>query len=191
MAGYFDAPEETAAALDGDGWLHTGDLGVLDAGYLSVVGRKKELIVTEGGKNIAPAPLERTLRESPGIAEAVVVGDRRPCLIALITLDPEVMLARAHAAKLGCASYHDLACHPEVRRWVGAAVDTANTGRARAEQLRGFALLPAPLSRERGELTATLKVRRREVMERYAALIDATYAASALRRDAGVADEEG
>lgn len=190
MAGYFDAPEATAEIIDGEGWLHTGDLGALDAGYLSVVGRKKELIITDGGKNIAPAALERTLRESPGIAEAVMVGDRRPCLIALITLDLDAMLPKAQVAKLGCTSYHELVCHPEVRRWVAAAVETANGGRARAEQLRGFALLPAPLSRERGELTATLKVRRHQVIQRYASLIEATYATSALRRDAELEEDE-
>lgn len=190
MAGYHDAPEHTEAVLDDNGWLHTGDLGVLDAGFLSVVGRKKELIITDGGKNVAPAPIERTLRELPEIAEAVVVGDRRPCLIALITLDEEVLQGRAQAAKLGCSTYHDLVCHPEVRRGVAAAVDTANEGRTRAEQLRGFALLPAPLSRAEGELTATLKVRRREVIERYAALVDATYETAARRRDGEVADAE-
>ena len=190
MRGYMDAPEATAAILDADGWLHTGDLGVLDDGYLSVVGRKKEIIITDGGKNVSPAAIEGSLRARPEIAEAVVVGDRRPCLIALITLDDGVVGPRAEAAKLGCTTYQDLVCNPEIRRWIADAVEVANEGRSRAERVRGFAILPAPLSRERGELTATLKVRRSEVRARYASLIDATYATLSLRREAEVLDDD-
>lgn len=176
MRGYFRDAAMTGAALDGEGWLHTGDLGELEGGFLRIVGRKKSIIVTTAGKNISPAPIEQALVREPEIASAVVVGDARPYLAVLIVIDEAQVMARAREAGLGCRGYQDLICHPEVRAWVQAGIDRVNEGRTRAEQLRAFALLPAPLTRERGELTATLKVRRTHVQAIYADLIEATYA---------------
>ncbi len=169
--GYYRDPEGTAEALT-EGWLHSGDLGALDAdGYLTITGRKKEILITSGGKNITPKNIEAALKNHPLISEAVLIGDRRHYLTALITLDPE-----------GCARFakdHGLTVDPytapEVRAAVQSAVDDVNSRLARVETVKKFCILPSAFTVETGELTPTLKVKRRKVYERYADQIEAMY----------------
>jgi long-chain acyl-CoA synthetase len=174
FAGYWRNFEATTAALV-DGWLHTGDLGVLDEdGFLSITGRKKDIIITSGGKNIAPANLENDLRQSRWISYAVVYGDRRPYPVALLTLDPEEILpwARAHGLP---ADLTALAGHPDVLALVGEVVDEVNARYARALQIKRFAILDRDLSQESGELTPTLKVKRAVVHRNHGTLFDTLY----------------
>ncbi|MCB2224035.1 MAG: AMP-dependent synthetase/ligase [Actinobacteria bacterium] len=169
--GYYDDPEATAAALAG-GWLATGDLGSLDGdGYLTITGRKKDLIVTAGGKNVSPQNLEGAIEEHPLIGDAVVVGDGRSHLAALLFLDPDA--AAAWAADRGAEG--PLHLSPEVREEVAAAVDACNEGRAPVEHVRAFRIMPRPLTIEEGELTGTLKVRRDVVTDHFAAEIEGLY----------------
>jgi long-chain acyl-CoA synthetase len=173
--GYHRDPDATDEALDGEGWLHTGDLGMLDAeGFLHITGRKKDLIITSSGKNITPVNIESLLRDSRSIAEAVVFGDNRPYLVALITLDGE---ASAHLAqRLGVANDGAvLARHPDVRAAIAAEVDAVNAKLARIEQVKRFAILHRDLSQDAGELTPTLKVKRAVVYEKYADVFAALY----------------
>jgi long-chain acyl-CoA synthetase len=174
FAGYWRNFEATTATLV-DGWLHTGDLGVLDEdGYLTITGRKKDIIITSGGKNIAPANLENDLRQSRWISYAVVYGDRRPYPVALLTLDPEEILpwARAHGLP---ADLTALADHPDVLALVGEVVDAVNARYARALQIKRFAILDRDLSQETGELTPTLKVKRAVVHRNHGTLFDTLY----------------
>jgi long-chain acyl-CoA synthetase len=189
MKGYYRDPERTAEAIDGDGWLHTGDLGELDGdGYLRIVGRKKELIITAGGKNISPANIEYLLQQHPLIGQASVVGDRRPYLTALLVLDPEAALAWARVRGIEVGSLAELAGHSEVLLEVQRAVDEANSHLARVEQVRRWRLLPAEWTVESGELTPTMKVKRRVIVDRYAREIDELYAAGG---GAGADREQG
>jgi long-chain acyl-CoA synthetase len=172
--GYFKEPEATAEALV-DGWLHSGDLGKLDErGNLVITGRKKEILITAGGKNIAPKNIENALKEHALVGEAVVIGDRRKYLTVLLVLDPTA-LAR-FAKERGIAAATDA---PEVRAELQRAVDEVNTHLARVETVKKFAVLPQPFSIEGTELTPTLKVKRKVVYEKYAREIDAMYAGDA------------
>ncbi len=175
MRGYHDLPEETAETIDPQGWLHTGDIGELHDGYLSITDRKKDLLITSTGKNIAPQPLERRLELCEGIAHAMVVGDGRPYLVALIALDEAAMLARSREEGLGCKRLSDLVRHPRILQIVQGHVDALNADLASYEAIRRFALLDVPLSIAGGDLTPTGKVRRRDVAARLAARIDALY----------------
>jgi long-chain acyl-CoA synthetase len=175
--GYYKNPEATAEALV-DGWLHTGDVGELDAdGYLRITGRKKDIIITAGGKNITPANIESEIKQSPLVSRFVVVGDRRPYLVALVTLDAE------EVAKLGASDPEvgtDEAGWPQsarLRTLIGEHIDRVNEQLARVEQVKRFAILPHDLSQEAGELTPTLKVKRNVVVERYADEVERLYAA--------------
>ena len=173
FAGYFKDPVSTAETLV-DGWLHTGDIGELNAdGYLHITDRKKDLIITAGGKNISPTNIEDALRSSL-IANPVVIGDRRPYISALLALDMSVLQAFAARHGLGAPS-HELVSHPlvlgEVQQWV----DTVNRNLANVEQVRRWALLPSEFS-VGVELTPTFKVRRKVVAERYAMQIEELYA---------------
>ena len=176
MKGYFNRPEETAAALR-DGWLHTGDIGHLDAdGYLTITDRKKDIIVTSGGKNIAPAPIELRLKESPLVAEAVLVGDRRKFPAALIV--PDFVMLEEHLREEGGASgsREQLVARADVLAMYQAVLDDINLHLAQFEKVKRFALLPKEMTVEGGELTPTLKIRRKIVEQHWAGVIEQLYA---------------
>ncbi len=172
--GYYKNEEATRETLV-DGWLHTGDLGEIDAdGFLKITGRKKDIIITAGGKNITPANIEAEVKQHPLVSQCVVIGDRRPYLVALVTLDPEEAVS--------FAAQHDLpqdpvalASNPEVRREIEAHLDEINQKFARVEQVKKIAILPRDLSQESGELTPTLKVKRSVVADKYANEIESLY----------------
>jgi long-chain acyl-CoA synthetase len=171
--GYYKEPEATAEALE-DGWLHSGDLGAFDAdGFLTITGRKKDILITAGGKNVAPKNIEAALKSHRLVGEAVVVGDRRKFLSAILTLDPEAAAAFAEERGLDAARLADA---PSVRGEIQRAIDAVNAELARVEQVKKFTILERPLSIEGGELTPTLKVKRKVVNEKYAAQIEAMYA---------------
>ncbi|HEX8157523.1 MAG TPA: long-chain fatty acid--CoA ligase [Solirubrobacteraceae bacterium] len=175
FSGYFNDEEATSEALV-DGWLHSGDLGELDGdGYLRITGRKKDLIITSSGKNISPSNIESTIAQSRWISQAVVYGDRRPYLTALLTLDPDQ--AEALAAKVGASDPDPaaLAKHEGVRAELQSTVDEANRRFARIAQVKRFTILERDLSQEHEELTPTLKVKRNVVYERYGDRFAALY----------------
>jgi long-chain acyl-CoA synthetase len=175
--GYLNLPQKTADLIDPGGWLHTGDIGSLDAdGFLSVVDRKKELIITSGGENISPAAIENLLVAHPLVGQALAFGDRRPHVVALLTLDGEVVPAWARARGIETGSLAELADHPAVLAAVGEAVTAANARLARVQQVKAWRLLPVEWSAESEELTPTLKLKRRIVHAKYADVIDALYA---------------
>jgi long-chain acyl-CoA synthetase len=170
---YYKNPDATTEAKEGE-WLHTGDLGRLDDdGFLYITGRKKDIIITAGGKNITPANLENGLKQNRWISQAVVVGDRRPYLVALITLDPEE--APAFAAEHGIP-VEELHESDAMRAEVQKAVDGVNAHVGRVEQIKKFAILDHDLSQETGELTPTLKVKRNVVNEKFADVVERLYA---------------
>jgi long-chain acyl-CoA synthetase len=176
MRGYFHRPEETSAVLR-DGWFHTGDVGTVDAdGYLSITDRKKEIIVTSGGKNVAPQPIESAFRTHPLVAEAVLIGERRPYLSLLIVPDFERLARTVPGTGLKTGgSTSDVAAaleRREVRALYQAVVDAINPRLAQFERIKRFALLPRELSMAEGELTPTLKVKRRVIDERYREVIE-------------------
>jgi long-subunit acyl-CoA synthetase (AMP-forming) len=173
--GYFRQPEGTAELIDPDGWLHTGDVGELDGDeYLKIVDRKKELIITSSGKNLSPANIEGLLKEHPLVGQALVYGDNRPYVVALIVLDHE--LAPAWAAGNGLpGDLATLAGHEQVLAELQLAVDAANQRLARIEQVKRFEVLPVEWTAESEELTPTLKLRRRVIHAKYADHIDALY----------------
>jgi long-chain acyl-CoA synthetase len=175
--GYYRQPEATAALLDEDGWLRTGDVGAIDdAGYLRIIDRKKELIITAGGKNVSPANIEGLLKEHPLVGQALAFGDRRPYVVALIVLDHEVAPGWARQRGIADVSLAALAEHPLVVEEVQHAVEAANQRLARIEQVKRFRVLPAEWTAESEELTPTLKLKRRVVHGKYAPEIDALYA---------------
>jgi long-subunit acyl-CoA synthetase (AMP-forming) len=160
FAGYYKDPEATAAAFTEDGWFRTGDVGELDEdGFLKITDRKKDLIITAGGKNIAPQNLENALKSSRFVSQALVVGDRRPYVTALITLEWTEVAASGRAAE----------------ELVQELVDDVNRDRVRVEQIKRFTILPRDFSQEEGEITPTLKLRRRIVQEHFAREIDGLY----------------
>ena len=174
--GYLNRPDLTADLIDTDGWLHTGDIGKLDDdGFLSVVDRKKELIITAGGENIAPAAIEGLLVAHPLIGQALAYGDRRKYVVALLTLDGEVAPAWAKARGIDSGSLAGLAADPVVLAEVSAAVAAANERLARVQQVKQWQLLPVEWTAETEELTPTLKLRRRVVHAKYADVLDTLY----------------
>jgi long-chain acyl-CoA synthetase len=177
--GYYKNAEATQSTLEGEErWLHTGDLGRLDEdGFLYITGRKKDIIITAGGKNITPANLENGLKQSRWISQAVVVGDRRPYLVALLTLDPEEAPALAEQLGLEDSDVAAMANDARVRAEIQKTVDEVNSHVGPVEQIKRFAILDHDLSQETGELTPTLKVKRNVVHEKYAPVVDEVYAA--------------
>jgi long-chain acyl-CoA synthetase len=172
--GYYKNPEATKETIV-DGWLHTGDIGELDSdGYLKITGRKKDIIITAGGKNITPANLEAEIKQSQWVSQCVVIGDRRPFLVALVTLDPEEVVKLAEERGWS-KDPGEIAKNPEMRALIQEHIDQLNQKFARVEQVKKFEILPADLSQEGGELTPTLKVKRNVVAAKYERDIEALY----------------
>jgi long-chain acyl-CoA synthetase len=177
--GYHRRPDATAALIDADGWVHSGDIGTIDEdGFLRIVDRKKELIITSAGKNVAPSNIESLLKESPVVGHALAFGDDRPYVVAVLTLDGEVAPVVAKARGIEFTDLADLAAKPEIRAMVQTAVDSANARLSRPEQVKSFELLPTEWTAESEELTPTLKLKRRVVHAKYADVIDRLYGAS-------------
>jgi long-chain acyl-CoA synthetase len=175
--GYWNNEAATKEMIDEDGWLHTGDLGALDeGGFLAITGRKKDLIVTAAGKNVAPAVLEDRLRAHWLISECLVVGDAKPYIAVLVAADPETFAQwKADNSKPQTATVADMRDDPALRAEIQAAVDEANKAVSRAEAIKKFALLDQDFTEAGGQLTPTLKVRRHIIMEQYATQIAALY----------------
>ena len=173
MKGYYQMPDETAETLK-DGWLHTGDLGDIDdEGFIHLTGRKKDLIITAGGKNVSPGHLETTVMTSPVVAQCLVIGDRKPFVAALVTLDLED--ANAWLTSQGAkpaADLEELSKNPIVHTEVERIVNKANEGVSRAESIRKFEILPDEFTSENGMLTPSLKTRRKQIIDHYRKLID-------------------
>jgi long-chain acyl-CoA synthetase len=178
MSGYRNQPERTAEALDADGWLHTGDIGTIDEdGFLSIVDRKKEIIINAAGKNMSPANIEAALKSgSPLIGQAVCIGDGRPYNTALLVLDADFAPQWAQQNGLGERSFEELASEPAMVAAVQAGVDAANARLARVEQIKKFTIVPGDWQPGGDELTPTIKLKRRPIGEKYAEAIEAMYA---------------
>jgi long-chain acyl-CoA synthetase len=173
--GYYKNEEATRETIV-NGWLHTGDIGEIEPdGFIKITGRKKDIIITAGGKNITPANLENEIKQHPLVSQCVVVGDRKPYLVALVTLDPEDAVAYAKEHGLP-EDPEQLARNPEILKAIEAHVDTINEKFARVEQVKKVAILPRDLSQETGELTPTLKVKRAVVASKHEQEIEALYA---------------
>jgi long-chain acyl-CoA synthetase len=174
--GYLQADGTIASATDGEGWLPTGDIGTIDEdGFLTITDRKKELIITSAGKNIAPTRIENLMRAHPLVGYAVAIGDRRPYVTALVVLDEEAPVWTRNRG-LGELTYAEATRHPAVIAEVQKAVDTANEMLSRPESVKRFTILASPWTAESGELTPKLSLRRAVISQRYADLIDAMYA---------------
>ncbi|MCB0878746.1 MAG: long-chain fatty acid--CoA ligase, partial [Thermoleophilia bacterium] len=185
--GYYENEAATKEILTDDGWLHTGDIGDFDReGFLYITDRKKDLIVTAGGKNIAPANIENALKSTQYVSGAFAFGDKKPYVTALITLDPDEIKSFAEANGLENDLFK-LVAEPKVHELVQAAVDHVNESVGRVEQVKRFRILPIDFTQETGELTPTLKLKRKVVTERYGEWIEAMYAADAAACD-GVTD---
>jgi long-chain acyl-CoA synthetase len=177
FAGYWGDEQATAAVIDQDGWFSTGDIGELDEdGYLSITGRKKEILVTSAGKNVAPAPLEDSIRAHPLVSQCIVVGDNRPYVAAMITLDAEAVpgwLAARH--RDATVTARELTEDPDVLDDLAQAVDRANLAVSRAEAIKRFVVLPEDFTEEAGQLTPTLKLRRTAILRDFAADVERLY----------------
>jgi len=175
FSGYLHNEAATREAVT-DGWLHTGDLGEVDAdGYLRIVGRKKEILINAGGKNLSPAKIENALKTSPYIKEAAAVADGRAFTSALIQIEGDLVGDWAMRRGLNYTSFEDLSAKPEVVKLIDGEVRRINDSLARVEQVHAFRLLPKELHQDDGEVTATQKIKRRVVYEKYAALIEDMY----------------
>jgi long-chain acyl-CoA synthetase len=186
FGGYYKDPEATAEVLTPDGWLLTGDIAEIDAdGFVTITDRKKDIIVTAGGKNVAPQNLENDLKTSKYVSQALVVGDRQPYIAALITLDPEAVPAWAaeHGLPIDLA---ELSQTPQVRELIQGVVDEVNADRSRYEQIKRFTILPRDFTMDDDELTPTLKLKRRVVADHFAAALDELYAGETLNEAAGL-----
>jgi len=176
FAGYFRNEAATRETIDPDGWLRTGDVGEIDAdGYLRITDRKKDLIITAGGKNISPSWIENRLKVSPYVREAIVIGDRQRYIVALIGIELDTVGDWAARQRLAYTTYQDLAERAEVQRLVAEWIEEVNRELAPVEQVKRFALLPKELDHEEGELTATQKVKRRAIALRFASLVEGLY----------------
>lgn len=173
---YFGDEAATREAIDAQGWLHSGDIGEFDAdGFLRITDRKKDILVTSGGKNVAPQNLENLLKGNKFVSQAFVYGDRRKYLTALITLNGEEIARWSGQSGIGESDPEALAAHPRVRALIEEWVSEVNRGLATFEQIKRFVILGKDFSQETGELTPTLKIRRKEVVKKYGALLDALY----------------
>jgi long-chain acyl-CoA synthetase len=180
--GYLQSDGRVEPAVDSDGWLATGDIGAFEPdGMLRITDRKKEMIITAGGKNIAPSRVESLLRAHPLIGYAAVIGDRRPYLTALLVLDEDTAPAWARAQGISAVDLAELAAHPMVRDELTAAVKEANSALSRPEQVKSFRVLGRPWGPASGELTPTLKLKRRVIEQRYAVEINDLYPTNATR----------
>jgi long-chain acyl-CoA synthetase len=177
FVGYYNNPDASKEALEGDRWFHTGDIGELDAdGYLRITGRKKELIVTAGGKNVAPAVLEDRLRAHPLISQSMVVGDQKPFIAALVTIDEEAFPDwKSKHNKPADASVADLADDEDLRAEVQSAIDDANRAVSHAEAIKAFRILPSDWTVESGYMTPSMKVKRNVVLKDFSADVEALY----------------
>jgi long-chain acyl-CoA synthetase len=174
--GYFKRPDATAESWDAEGWFHTGDIGEIDAdGFVRITDRKKDLLKTSGGKYVAPQNVENRLKTQPHISQAVLVGDNRKYCVALVTLDPDEVRRFAKTAGLGDLDPATLAAHPKVQELVKSEVDAVNQHLASYESIKYFRIVPHDFSQETGELTPSLKVKRKVVNQKYADLIDDMY----------------
>lgn len=179
MKGYYNNPEATAEVIDGDGWFHTGDIGEIDAdGYLRITDRKKEIIVNAYGKNVAPAPIENALKSSRYISQAVVIGDRRKFLTALVVPDLEALATWAKGQGIAETGAEALLADARVRELIAGEVAEVNEDLASYERIVGWELLPEEFTLEGGELTPTQKIKRRVIHEKYAAQIEGMYTAA-------------
>lgn len=175
FAGYYGAPEATRDVVI-DGWLHTGDVGELDDdGHLKITDRKKDIIITAGGKNIAPSELENSLKFSPYIKEAIVIGDRRKYVSCLIQIELENVAYWAQNNRIAYTNYKSLATHPEVRKLIQAEVGKTNSNFAQVEKIKKFVILDKELDQDDEELTATMKVKRANIEKKFKDLIESMY----------------
>jgi long-chain acyl-CoA synthetase len=173
--GYYKNPEATAETIE-DGWLFTGDVGEIDEdGYLKITDRKKDIIVTAGGKNITPQYIENKLKASSYINDAVVIGDKRKFISCLIMIDEDNVVKYAQDNKIQFSTYKDLTQSPEIVKLIQAEVDQVNETLSRVEQVKKFTILPKKLYEEDGEVTPTMKVKRKYVNEAFGDLIEAMY----------------
>lgn len=174
--GYLKDEAATRATIDADGWLHSGDIGRLDEdGFLEITDRKKDIIITAGGENIAPALIEGRLKAIPAVSHAIVIGDRRKFLAALLTLDPDKLAAVTEAAGSGATTIEEAAADPKVHDWLMRQVETMNHDLARVQAIKKIAILPSELSIDGGELTPTMKVKRKVITEKYGPVIERLY----------------
>ena len=173
--GYFKDPELTAQTIDSAGWLHTGDIGAWEDGHLRILDRKKDIIITAGGKNITPAWIENKLKFSPYVQDAVVIGDRRKYLVALVLIDEDTVTKFAQDHRIPFTTFQDLTQHPDVVRLIEAEVQRVNRTLSQVETVKRVALLPRRFYEEEGDVTPTKKVKRRAIEARYAELIEALY----------------
>lgn len=175
--GYYRQEDATRQLIDADGWVHTGDIGEMDEdGFVKVVDRKKEMIITSSGKNIAPSNIENYLKESPIVGHALVFGESRPYVVAVMTLDPEIAPLVGQRLGIEGADLAELAQHPAMLQMAQQAVDAANERLSRPEQVKAWELLPVEWTAESEELTPTLKLKRRVVHTKYADVLDRLYA---------------
>ncbi|MGB5703632.1 MAG: long-chain fatty acid--CoA ligase [Polyangiales bacterium] len=183
VSGYLYMADQTADLWTDDGWLRTGDLGAIDQeGFLSITGRKKDLLITAGGKNVAPAEMENHLQGIPGIGQAVVIGDRQPYLCAILALEEEALPDLCQAAGVPVASLAEVAKHEKVRAFLADRIESdCNAKVARYQTIKKFEVLPHMLSVDGGELTPTMKVKRNVINDKYKTLIDGMYASNGAR----------
>ncbi len=180
FSGYLNLPEKTQEVFDSEGWMHTGDVGTMDAqGFFSITDRMKDIIITAGGKNITPSELENELKASPYITDAVIVGDRLPYLTAIIMVDHDNVEQYAQSHDIGFTNYESLTQAAEITELIQSEVDQVNQKFARVEQIKKFFLLSKKLSPEDEEVTPTMKLKRKLVIEKYSGLIQKMYSESA------------